>query len=85
MARTPLSMQGIEKSVGTTDGTGQILASINYFAGSTGAFVSGLPFAIVKTGNPLHATAPLPYVVTILIGIGIGVTSFVGRRLIRTL
>lgn len=60
--------------------------AISTIAGSVGAFVTVLPFAIVKTGNPLQAAAPLPYAVTIVIGISVtlGVTSLVGRRTIRT-
>ncbi|MFI6457801.1 FtsX-like permease family protein [Streptosporangium amethystogenes] len=60
--------------------------AISAIAGSVGAFVTVLPFAIVKTGNPLQAAAPLPYAVTIVIGIGVtlGVASLVGRRIIRT-
>ncbi|WP_229811833.1 FtsX-like permease family protein [Streptosporangium pseudovulgare] len=60
--------------------------AISVIAGSVGAFVTVLPFAIVKTGNPLQAAAPLPYAVTIVIGVGVtfGVTSLVGRRTIRT-
>ncbi|MFF0771233.1 FtsX-like permease family protein [Nonomuraea wenchangensis] len=144
VAAGTLSMQGIENSAGTTDSTGQVLASINYFvvaliaafmaialtnnlvasisqrrtefavmsligstraqthrmlvgemaaatavsvaAGSVGAFLSVLPFALVKTGNPLQAAAPLPYALTIMIGIGVtlGVSSLVGSRVIRT-
>ncbi|MGW2149935.1 FtsX-like permease family protein [Nonomuraea bangladeshensis] len=144
VAAGTLSMQGIENSAGTTDGTGQVLASINYFvvaliaafmgialtnnlvasitrrrtefavmsligstraqthrmlvgemaaatavsvaAGGGGAFLSVLPFALVKTGNPLPAAAPLPYALTILIGAGVtlGVSSLVGSRVIRT-
>ncbi|AQZ68621.1 putative ABC transporter integral membrane protein [[Actinomadura] parvosata subsp. kistnae] len=144
VAAGTLSMQGIENAAGTTDSTGQVLASINYFvvaliaafmaialtnnlvasisqrrtefatmslvgststqthrmlvreigaataisvvAGSMGAFLAVLPFAIVKTGNPLQAAAPLPYAITIAIGIGVtlGVSSLVGRHVIRT-
>ncbi|MER6007886.1 ABC transporter permease [Nonomuraea angiospora] len=59
--------------------------AISTVAGSVGAFVTVLPFAVVKTGNPLQAAAPLPYAVTIVVGIGVtlGVTSVVGRRVIR--
>ncbi|MGR6914424.1 FtsX-like permease family protein [[Actinomadura] parvosata] len=144
IAAGTLSMQGIENAAGTTDSTGQVLASINYFvvaliaafmaialtnnlvasisqrrtefavmslvgstgaqthrmlvreigaataisvvAGSVGAFLAVLPFAIVKTGNPLQAAAPLPYAITIAIGIGVtlGVSSLVGKHIIRT-
>ncbi|MEV0229500.1 ABC transporter permease [Nonomuraea sp. NPDC050786] len=61
-------------------------AAVSIVAGSVGAFVAVLPFAIVKTGNPLQAAAPLPYAITIVIGIGVtlGVASLVGRRVIRT-
>ncbi|SDI24460.1 putative ABC transport system permease protein [Sinosporangium album] len=60
--------------------------AISVIAGSVGAFVTVLPFAIVKTGDPLQAAAPLPYLVTIVVGIGVtlGVTSLVGRRTIST-
>lgn len=60
-------------------------AAVSTVAGSVGAFVTVLPFAIVKTGNPLQAAAPLPYAVTIAAGIAVtlGVTSVVGRRVIR--
>ncbi|MGW6504332.1 FtsX-like permease family protein [Nonomuraea angiospora] len=60
-------------------------AAVSTVAGSVGAFVTVLPFAIVKTGNPLQAAAPLPYAVTIAVGIAVtlGVTSVVGRRVIR--
>ncbi|MFF0308998.1 FtsX-like permease family protein [Streptosporangium sp. NPDC004379] len=60
--------------------------AVSVIAGSTGAFITVLPFAIVKTGDPLQAAAPLPYAVTIVIGVGVtfGVTSLVGRRSIRT-
>ncbi|MGW0806345.1 FtsX-like permease family protein [Nonomuraea sp. NPDC002799] len=60
--------------------------AISTIAGSAGAFVTVLPFAIVKTGDPLQAAAPLPYALTIVIGIGVtlGVTSLIGRRAIRT-
>ncbi|MEV4357398.1 ABC transporter permease [Nonomuraea sp. NPDC049625] len=59
--------------------------AISTVAGSVGAFVTVLPFAVVKTGNPLQAAAPLPYAVTIAVGIGVtlGVTSVVGRRVVR--
>lgn len=59
--------------------------AISTIAGSVGAFLTVLPFAIVKTGNPWQAAAPLPYAITIVMGIGVtlGVASVVGRRVIR--
>ncbi|TYB62818.1 FtsX-like permease family protein [Nonomuraea sp. PA05] len=60
--------------------------AVSVVAGSVGAFFAVLPFAVVKTGDPLQAAAPLPYAVTIAIGVGVtlGVSSLVGRRVIRT-
>ncbi|MEW9554452.1 FtsX-like permease family protein [Nonomuraea sp. NPDC050783] len=60
-------------------------AAVSAVAGSVGAFVTVLPFAVVKTGDPLRAAAPLPYVITIAVGLAItlGVTSAAGRRVIR--
>jgi putative ABC transport system permease protein len=60
--------------------------AISAVAGSVGAFLAVLPFAIVKTGDPLQAAAPLPYAITIAIGVCVtlGVSSLVGRHVIRT-
>ncbi|WP_043636163.1 FtsX-like permease family protein [Nonomuraea candida] len=59
---------------------------VSIVAGSLGAFAAVLPFAIVKTGSALPAAAPLPYVVPVVVGIAVtlGVSSLVGRRVIRT-
>ncbi|GAA4924924.1 putative ABC transport system permease protein [Nonomuraea thailandensis] len=60
--------------------------AVSTVAGSAGAFLAVLPFAIVKTGDPLQAAAPLPYAITIAIGVCVtlGVSSLVGRHVIRT-
>ncbi|UBU12492.1 FtsX-like permease family protein [Nonomuraea gerenzanensis] len=63
-----------------------VATAVSTVAGSVGAFVTVLPFAVVKTGDPLQAAAPLPYAITIAIGAGVtlGVSALVGRRVIRT-
>ncbi|MCK2213283.1 hypothetical protein MF672_005655 [Actinomadura sp. ATCC 31491] len=60
--------------------------AVSTVAGGAGAFLTVLPFALVKTGDPAQAAAPLPYALTILVGAGVtlGVSSLVGRRVIRT-
>jgi putative ABC transport system permease protein len=60
--------------------------TVSVVAGSAGALLSILPFAIVKTGDAWSALAPLPYLLAILVGAGVtlGVTAVAGRRAIRT-
>nr|WP_181697815.1 FtsX-like permease family protein [Nocardia sp. GTS18] len=58
---------------------------ISAVTGAFGAFVTTVPFAIVKTGDPLAAFAPLPYALAVVLGAGttVGVTAAAGRRAVR--
>ncbi|MBB5078362.1 FtsX-like permease family protein [Nonomuraea endophytica] len=60
-------------------------AVVSVAAGGLGAFASVLPFAIVKTGDPLQAAAPLVYAGTIAAGMAVtvGVAVLAGRRTLR--
>ncbi len=60
--------------------------TVSAVAGGLGAFASTVPFAITKTGNPLAALAPLPYLLSIIAGaiITLSVTALAGRRVINT-
>ncbi|WP_194820123.1 FtsX-like permease family protein [Nocardia sp. XZ_19_385] len=60
--------------------------TVSAVAGCLGAFAGTVPFAIAKTGDPLAALAPLPYLLAIAVGTGItlGVTALAGRRVIDT-
>lgn len=55
-------------------------------AGGVGAVVCVVPFAVVKTGSPWPAFAPVPYLLTTAAGaaIALGVATLVGTRTIRT-
>ncbi|KAF0846006.1 FtsX-like permease family protein [Nocardia caishijiensis] len=59
--------------------------TISTVTGAVGAFVTTVPFAIVKTGGPLAAFAPLPYAVAVVLGActTVGVTAVAGRRAVR--
>ncbi|WP_280346822.1 FtsX-like permease family protein [Nocardia neocaledoniensis] len=58
--------------------------TVSAVVGSVGAFVSTVPFAITKTGDPLTALAPVPYALVIVAGaaITLGVTGLTGARVI---
>ncbi|UGT52516.1 FtsX-like permease family protein [Nocardia asteroides] len=58
--------------------------TVSAVVGGLGAFASTVPFAITKTGDPLAALAPLPYVLVIVAGavITLGVTTLTGGRVI---
>jgi len=58
---------------------------VSAVAGCVGASASILPFAIVKSGDPLLALAPVPYLLAVGVGaaITLAVTRLAGRRAIR--
>ncbi len=58
---------------------------VSAVAGCVGAAASILPFAIVKSGDPFMALAPVPYLLAVGVGAGItlAVTHRAGRRAIR--
>ncbi|MCA2208799.1 FtsX-like permease family protein [Nocardia rosealba] len=58
---------------------------ISAVTGAFGAFVTTVPFAVVKTGDLLAAFAPLPYALAVVLGAGttVGVTAAAGRRAVR--
>lgn len=60
--------------------------AVSLVAGSAGAVVSTIPFAIVKSGDVLPAFSALPYLVVVLIGaaITLGGTAVAGRLVLRT-
>lgn len=64
-------------------GTG-VVASVN--AGTLGAMACVIPFAIVKTGSPVAAFAPVPYWIAAVAGaiLALSVATLAGRRVIRT-
>lgn len=63
-----------------------VAITVSAVAGCLGAFAGTVPFAIAKTGDPLAALAPLPYLLAIVGGasITLGVTVLAGRRVIET-
>lgn len=59
---------------------------VSAVAGSLGALLSVLPFALVKTGAPLAAFAPMPYLLAVGAGAAmtLSIAALAGRRTIRT-